>query len=207
MENTDPKITSIVLAGGKSLRMGSSKVLKLLGGKSLLERVLERLKPLNTRILIVTSPDTIDLSLTDSPEVVVDLYSGQGPLGGIYTGLMASKSPYNLVVACDMPFLNQGLLEHMMGLASGFDAVVPRLAEGNAEPLHGVYSQSCRGKMRQWLEQDRLQINQFLRTVRVRYLEKAECQRFDPELLSFFNINTQSDLDRAARLVARNKTA
>jgi len=204
MENPDPKITSIVLAGGKSLRMGSNKVIKLLDGQSLIERVLERLKPLSNRILIVTS-ENVDLALTGSPEVVVDLYSDQGPLGGIYTGLMASESPYNLVVACDMPFLNQGLLQHMMGLAPGFDAVVPRPAGDNVEPLHGIYSQSCRGKMRQWLEQGKLQINRFLKTVRVRHLERAECQRFDPELLSFFNINTQADLDWAARLVARNK--
>jgi molybdopterin-guanine dinucleotide biosynthesis protein A len=138
-------------------------------------------------------------------EIVVDVYPDKGPLGGIYTGLLASQSSHSIVVACDMPFLNTELLRYMIELSGGLDAVVPRLGEGMVEPLHAIYSRSCLDNMKIRLERNQLGINSFLDTVRVRYVERAECQRLDPQLLSFFNINYQSDLDRAIALAAENK--
>ena len=92
----------------------------------------------------------------------------------------------------------------MIELSQGFDAVVPRLGEGKIEPLHAVYSRNCLNNMKELLEHNQLGIARLLKTVRVRYVERAECQRFDPQLLSFFNINSQSDLNRARKLVAEN---
>ncbi|MBA7650805.1 putative molybdenum cofactor guanylyltransferase [subsurface metagenome] len=195
-------MTSIVLAGGKSLRLGRSKCLETINGKSLIERVIERLKSVSRRILIVTSQEQLDLPATGEAEVVVDLYPGKGPLVGIYTGLLAAESSHSLVVACDMPFLNIELLRYMIELAPGFDAVVPRLGEGKVEPLHAIYSKNCLGSMKTLLEHDQLEVSRFLNTVHVRYVEQAECQRFDSQLLSFFNINCQSDLERAIMLAA-----
>ncbi len=197
------KVTAIVLAGGKSLRLGRSKALETIGGKSLLECVIERLTPLTNAILIITSRQQANLPVACRAEVLVDTYPDKGPLGGMYTGLLASRSSYSIVVACDMPFLSTELLGYMIGLSPGFDAVVPRLEEGMAEPLHAIYSKSCLSNMKTRLEHNQLGINSFLNTVRVRYIEQAECQRFDPQLLSFFNVNSQSDLDRAIALAVR----
>jgi len=198
-------MTSIILAGGKNLRLGRSKALETIGGKSLIERVVERLSPLTNRIVVVTSREQPDLAATGGMEVLADLYPGKGPLGGIYTGLLASRSSHSIVVACDMPFLNTELLRYMIELSGDFDAVVPQLGEGMVEPLHAIYSKSCLDNMKTELERDQLGVNSFLDTVRVRYVERAECQRLDPQLLSFFNINYQSDLDRAIALAAENK--
>jgi molybdopterin-guanine dinucleotide biosynthesis protein A len=195
-------MTSIVLAGGKSLRLGRSKCLETINGKSLIERVTERLKSVSRQILIVTSREQLDLPVTGEAEVVVDLYPDKGPLMGIYIGLLDAESSHSLVVACDMPFLNIELLRYMVELSPSFDAVVPRLGEGKVEPLHAVYSRSCLGSMKILLEHNQLEVTRLLNKVRVRYVEKAECQRFDPKLLSFFNINYQSDLDRAIMLAA-----
>ncbi len=199
------KVTSIVLAGGKSLRLGRSKALETIGGKSLLECVAERLRPLTNQILIVTSREQLDLPGAGKAEILVDLYPGKGPLGGIYTGLLASRSSHSIVVACDMPFLNTELLRYMVELSGDFDAVVPRLGEGMVEPLHAIYSRSCLDIMKTQLERNQLGINTFLSMVRVRYVERAECQRLDLQLLSFFNINYQSDLDRAIALDAESR--
>jgi len=198
-------MTSIVLAGGKSLRLGRSKCLETINGKSLIERVIERLKAVSSRILVVTSKEQLDLPATGDAEVVVDFYPGKGPLGGIYTGLLASDSSHTLAVACDMPFLNIELLHYMIELSPGFDAVVPRLDEGKIEPLHAIYSKNCLDNMKTQLEHNQLEISRFLNTVRVRYIELAECRRLDPRLLTFFNINSQSDLDRAIALAAENR--
>ena len=185
--------------------MGRSKALETIGGKSLIERVVERLRPLTNRIVIVTSREQPDLAATGGMEVLTDLYPGKGPLGGIYTGLLASRSSHRIMVAFDMPFLNTELLRHMIELSGDFDAVVPRLRERMVEPLHAVYSKSCLDNMKTQLECNQLGIHSLLNTVRVRYVERAECQRFDPQLLSFFNINYQSDLERAITLAAEGR--
>ena len=165
---------------------------------------MERVKLVSNQTLIVTSQEQFALPVAGEVKVLVDLYPGRGPLGGIYTGLLASQSSHSVVVACDMPFLNIELLRYMIELSPDFDAVVPRLEEGKVEPLHAIYSKSCLDNMKIQLEHNQLEINHFLNTARVRYVERAECQRLDPQLLTFFNINCQSDLDQAVTLVTVN---
>ena len=195
-------MTAIVLAGGKNLRLGRSKALEVIGGKSLIERVVERLEPVTNQLLIVTSQEQPDLPVTVKAEVLTDVYPGKGPLGGIYTGLAAARYSHGIVVACDMPFLNVELLRYMIGLSDDFDAVVPRLENGMIEPLHAVYSKNCLTGMKVQLENNQLSTALFLlNKVRARYVEEAECRRFDPELLTFFNINREADLERAIKLV------
>ena len=200
------KVTSIILAGGKNLRLGRSKALELLDGKSLLEHVIERLRPLSNQILIVASQEQLELPVVGEAEILVDIYPNKGPLGGIYTGLLASQSSRSIVVACDMPFLNARLLRYMLQLSRDFDAVVPRLEKGMIEPLHAIYSKNCLNNMKKQLERNQLKVHSFLKTVRVRFIELAESQKLDPQLLSFFNINYQSDLERAIALAAKRGT-
>ncbi len=120
-------------------------------------------------------------------------------MGGIYTGLAVSNSLYNLVVACDMPFLNQALLRYMIQLSANFDLVVPRL--GNMiEPLHAIYSKDCLTHIEYLLKQGELGVRQLFTLVKVRYVEADEINRFDPKHLSFFNINTETDLKMAREL-------
>jgi molybdopterin-guanine dinucleotide biosynthesis protein A len=197
------KTIAIILCGGKNLRLGRNKALEVIGGKSLIEWVMERLRPLAKQMLIVTAKEKLDLPVADKAEILVDVYPGKGPLGGIYTGLMAAKSSPSIVVACDMPFLNTELLGYMLELAPGFDAVVPRLAQGLVEPLHAIYARTCLPRMKARLENNQLAITPLLKELRVRYVEEAECRRFDPARLSFFNINYQSDLDWANRFVSQ----
>jgi len=177
--------------------MGRCKALETICGKSLLERVIERLKPVSSQILIVTSQEQSALPASCETEVVVDVYPGKGPLGGIYTGLLASESQYSIVVACDMPFLNVELLHYMAEFSQGFDAVIPRKGKGKIEPLHAIYSRNCLTTIKTELEHNHLKIYQALGRLHVRYIERAECQRFDPQLLSFFNTNFPSDLKQA----------
>ncbi len=198
------KVTSVILAGGRNKRFGENKALMTIGGQSMIERVIERLTPLTKRFLVVTAPDLPDFPVTGRAEIIADLYPGLGPLGGIYTGLQASESPLNIVVACDMPFLNTELLDYMLGLSPEVDVVVPKLENGMVEPLHAIYSRSCLTKMKELLENNQLGVAPFLDNVRVRYVLPGESRKLDPELRSFFNINYQSDLDRAIALDSEN---
>ena len=192
----------MVLAGGGGLRLGREKALENLGEISLLERVLLQLSFLDSDILLVTAKELSRPWLEGYPrlKVVSDIYPGKGPLGGIYTGLELSNSFYNVIVACDMPFLNRALLGYMAGVSAGYDLVVPRL-KGLVEPLHAVYSKACLASIEGLLKQGVLGIRELFRLVRVRYVEAEEIDRFDPEHLSFFNINTRADLARARDLL------
>ena len=198
------KVTAIILAGGKNLRLGRPKATEIIGGKTIVERVIERLRPLSSQMLIVTGTERTDLTGTGDAEFLTDLYPGYGPLGGIYTGLVASKNSHSIAVACDMPFLNTKLLGYMVEQAGDFDAVVPRLDDGMIEPLHAVYSRTCLEAIKGRLENRQLSIHSFIQSLRVRYIEQAESQLFDPKLLSFFNINYQTDVERAIAIEAES---
>jgi len=195
-------IGCIVLAGGKGVRLGRDKILETIGNRSLLQRVVSHLSSFNSKIIIVTATEQSFPQFIDYPKltVVTDIYPGKGPLGGIYTGVAVSDSFYNLVVAGDMPFLNRALLSYMIQLSDDFDLVVPRLGD-RVEPLHAVYSKGCLVSIESLLKQGNLKITELFNLVKVGYVEAEVVDRFDPNHLSFFNINTEADLERARELV------
>jgi len=199
-------ISCIVLAGGKGLRLGQNKALEVIGNRSLLQRVISGISLFNSDIIIATATKQPFSQFADYPKlrIVTDIYPGKGPLGGIYTGLAASDSFYNLVVACDMPFLNQALLRYMIQISASFDLVIPKL--GNmVEPLHAVYSKGCLPPIEELLKQGNPSVSELLNLVRVRYVDAEEINRFDPEHLSFFNINSEADLETARELARGNR--
>ena len=191
----------IILAGGKSLRLGHDKVLEKVGNVSLLEQVISRVDSLSTEVIVVTAEERTLPRLTERPKikVVSDIYPGIGSLGGIYTGLVTSNSYYNLVVAVDMPFLNQPLLRYMLEVSDGFDFILPRI-NTFFEPLHAIYSKYCIESIDSLIKQGRKVIIELFDYVKVKYIETEEIDRFDPKHLSFFNINTKVDLERAKRI-------
>ena len=192
-------MTCIVLAGGGSLRFGRDKGGEQLGGESLLLRVVRRLVPLRMEIIVATGAGGEACLPRDlCVKTVADVYPGRGPLAGIHAGLLAAGSSHSLVVASDMPFLNRRLIGHMVEISDPYDVVIPR-HDGLLEPLHAVYSRRCLEPIKAVLEEGENRIVAFFPRMNVRYLEEAEIERFDSEHLSFFNINTQADLDRASR--------
>jgi len=189
-----PKVSAAVLAGGKSQRLGLDKSLLKINGEWLLERILLQLATLSDDLLVIANkkPEFGQLPA----RVIPDIYPGSGPLGGIYAGLQAIRYERGLFVACDMPLLNLELLRYMILLAADFDVVIPRL-EGNVEPLHAVYSKACLPPIMKALESGERRVVSFFPYVRIRYVDQDEIDLFDPQHLSFFNINTPEDLDIA----------
>jgi molybdopterin-guanine dinucleotide biosynthesis protein A len=184
------------------LRLGRhNKALATIDGESLLQRVVSSLSFLSSDIIVVIAKGQQLPELADYPKlrIVTDAYVAKGPLVGIYSGLLAADSFYNLVVACDMPFLNRSLIGYMLEISAGFDLVIPRLGD-MVEPLHAVYSRNCLGAIEKLLDSGNLKTGSLLNRVRVRYVEAGEIDRFDPEHLSFFNINTEAELRGAEEL-------
>jgi len=194
-------VSGIVLAGGMSRRLGRNKALEDVGGQQLVLRVLERLSRVTDDIVIVVNEieRAEVLPVPQSAKVVVDLYPGTGALGGIFTGLSTCDRTWGLVVACDMPFLNVELLDYILAQRDGHDAVVPVL-DGRPEPTHAAYSSECLQYIKVRLQANERKISGFFDSIRMEYVLQSQVERYDPEHLSFFNINTQMDLDRARDL-------
>jgi molybdopterin-guanine dinucleotide biosynthesis protein A len=196
-------MTSIILAGGKSLRLGQNKALQVIQGKSLIQWVADRLTTFSREIIIVTAHgEAIPCSSTVRIRTVADIHPGKGSLVGIYSGLVASSSARAIVVGCDMPFLSIGLLDYMTQVSSTFDIVIPRIRD-KLEPLCALYSKICLAPIKELLEQNELKISRLLSTVKVKYVGKEDVDTFDPEHLSFFNVNSRDDLEKARALAAQ----
>ena len=189
-------VTGVLLAGGGSRRMGRNKALMPLAGRRLVDRVLAVLGGVVDDLLMVTnSPELYaDLGLRMVPDVV----AGKGALGGIHSAIHHAAAPHCLVVACDMPFLNAGVLRYLVDQRAGYDVVVPN-AEGRPQPLHAVYGKACLQPIARRLETDRLHVVGFYPDVRVREVSAQELAVFDPEGLSFRNLNTPAEFAAAER--------
>lgn len=201
-----PTVTGIVLAGGKGLRLSRKKALEEINHQSLIERTVNRLSSISQAILIVTSEDQFSLiaSAELKGKLMVDIYPGKAALGGIYTGLTNADTSHCLVVGCDMPLLNEALLHYLISIAFDFDVVVPKLND-MTEPLHAVYSKRCLVPIKQLLDQDRLVISELFSLVRTRYVGEDEIEKFDPQHLSFLNVNTFDELMEAKSLVEQRE--
>jgi len=190
--------TGAVMAGGKSRRFGQDKALLRLGGETLLARSLRILGSLTAVQLVIGPPERGPES--GPATVVSDAFPDSGPLGGIYTALRASTCPHVLVVACDMPFLNVDLLRYLLTLMDEADIVLPRI-DSHGEQLHAIYASSCLDPMKRRLESADYKIDRVFGDVRVRTVEEDELRLYDPELRSFWNVNTPADWECAQDLV------
>lgn len=195
MATQQQHITGIILAGGQSSRMGQNKALMSLGDQRLVDRVVSVLGQVFADLLLVTNAP--DLYADLGVPMVGDVWPDKGSLGGIYSALYHMTTPYGLVVACDMPFLQADSLRYLSALCPDHDVVIPDVL-GELQTLHAIYSKACLEAIAARLEANRLRIVGFFPDVRVRTVSAAELQPFDPELRAFHNLNTPEDFAAAA---------
>jgi molybdopterin-guanine dinucleotide biosynthesis protein A len=200
----DKDATAVILAGGMSRRLGRNKALEPFEGEPLIQRVISRMRQVGESLVVVVNDAerAAELGLPGDVAAEVDRYPGMGSLGGILTGLVTAPTEWSAFCACDMPFLNPHLYRHLLSLRDGYDAVVP-VVDGRPEPTHAVYSRACIGPIRERITAQDLKISSFFGEVRVKLVPEEEIRSLDPDLLSFFNINTQQDLETALSTAKR----
>lgn len=182
-------VTGVLLAGGKSRRMGYDKAYIEVGGQSLLSVSLELLCHYFSTVLI--AGDRPDLAQPDIP-VIADIYTGSA-LGGLYTGLRAANTDWIFVAPCDMPYPGPRILELLVKHRNGFDAVVPRTPKGY-EPVFALYHKKCLQPMEEMLQQGQYRIYDFYQRINVYYLDWQQMP--DDWERSLLNINTPEQLER-----------
>jgi molybdopterin-guanine dinucleotide biosynthesis protein A len=192
-----PNATAIILAGGKSSRMGQAKALLLFDDEPLIVHSARALKRIFVEIVVVAAPDQ---ELPPLPaKIVHDEAAYQGPVAGIYYGLGAASCEFCFLTSCDAPFLNNELIAYLAAQIAGYDVVVPYWEE-RYQPLHAVYRRSVLPLLKAQLERGELRPIYLFEKVRTRKISEDEIRRFDPDGLSFSNINTPEDYQTALQL-------
>jgi molybdopterin-guanine dinucleotide biosynthesis protein A len=194
------RVTGVIQAGGKSTRMGGRpKALLELGGRRIIERVLDAVAPVVDDVLVVTN--TPDLYAFLRVPMVPDAWPEHGSLGGIFTGLTAAAGDAAFTVACDMPFLHPEVARLVVRRAGEGDVVIPRVGE-QFETMHAVYAKACLPAIEARLRAGRLKIVGFFEDVRVVEIAAEEVARHRAPEVAFMNVNTPEELERARALVA-----
>lgn len=189
-----------ILAGGESRRMGRDKGLVKLESTPLVEHVYSAAKELGLEVFIATNrPHDYSFlglrTVTDRPPL-------RASLVGLRTALEAARTERVLVLACDMPLVRPRLIKHMAGRSTTADALIPRF-NGQLQPFLAIYKHACIEKVETTLEDDELEMQAFLRRLRLEEISEAEVRKHDPQGLSFLNVNTEDDLVNAKRILAR----
>jgi molybdopterin-guanine dinucleotide biosynthesis protein A len=190
-------MTGIVLSGGESRRMGANKAFLKLFGVPLIEHVLRALRGICDKLVIVTNSPAQYADYNAA--VITDVFDLRGPLTGIYSGLLHSTDEYNFVAACDMPFLNPGLISFMTGLTGEQDIVAPSVG-GLVEPLHAIYCRRLLPVIAKRIHEDARRIQGLFSETRVRYVTEDEIDLYDPQRRSFMNLNTPQEYKEATCL-------
>ncbi|ACM18524.1 bis-(molybdopterin)-oxotungsten bis-guanylyltransferase, putative [Geotalea daltonii FRC-32] len=187
-------MTGVILAGGKSSRMGyHNKALLLHRGGRMIEGIYRTLAELFTEVIIVTNTPQHYQFLPCRK--VSDIFPGKGVTAGIHAALSQCNEEAVFTVACDMPHLNPQLIRHLAQQYQDVDVVIPR-SDGGYEPLHAIYGMGCLPALEELLDKGEQRVISVLPKVRVKEVEAAEVARFDPGFCSFANINTPDDYYR-----------
>jgi molybdenum cofactor guanylyltransferase len=189
--------TAIILTGGKSSRMGRPKALLPFGNEPLIAHLVRRLERKFKLVVVVAAPDQELPRL--SAKVVRDEVAYQGPVGGIYYGLMSAIGTGAFVTSCDAAFLSLPLISFLTSQIFNYDVVVPYWQD-RFQPLHAVYRSTVVPLLKEQLERGELRPIFLYDKVRTRKVGEQEIRRFDPEGLSFFNMNAPDDYAQALML-------
>lgn len=190
--------SGIIMAGGRSTRMGSDKGELILQGRTLADRTIDTISGLFRDTIYVTNRPA-DIQRSDI-KVASDDVPYLGPLGGLAAGLRMSKNSFNFIVAFDMPFISEKLIRYMASVSTGYDIVVPKVS-GGYEPLFAFYSSNCLTHIERRLREGDRRVISVFEDVNVREVGLDEIKRFDKDQRTFMNINTLDDYIEVKKLI------
>ncbi len=192
--------SAIILAGGRSARMGQAKATLRIGGMTLIERTIAELARVFDDIVVVAAPESaaIELPALGAVTIVHDDDAYQGPVGALARGLRAARHELAFACSCDLPMLRCEVAAWLMSLVGDRDAVIPQIG-GRLQPLHAVYRRRCAGALDAMLARGEHRLSAIADAVNSRIVSEAEYRRADPDALSCFNVNTPEDYARALR--------
>ena len=181
--------TAIILAGGDSRRMGRDKASLPFHGETLLQSVVASVQPLFAQTLLSVRQPRSEISLRQ----ICDVQADGGPLVGLISALEEINTSWVFVVACDMPFIAPAVIGQLANLRADYQAVIPTV-DNHAQPLAAFYASSCLPVLKQSLADGNKSLIKAMQTLNVRYVARQELVQFDPQLRSFFDLDTPQDV-------------
>ncbi len=186
-------MTGIILAGGSNRRFPIPKSLIKVSGQRIIERTIGIFQGLFRDTLISTN--TPDILFYLRRRMIGDIYPSTGPLTGIFSTLLNISTEHAFVVACDMPFIRQELIEYIIGVQTKASVVVCRWG-GIIHPLFGIYSRGIINEIEQVIRQGNISLLEFIENIDTHIVEEGEIKNIDPKGESFVNINTPDDFNK-----------
>jgi molybdenum cofactor guanylyltransferase len=191
--------TAIILAGGKSTRIGSEKGMVKFKGTPMISHVIKTVEKLNIPIIIISSNSIYEQF---KYTIYADLIPNKGPLGGIYTGLHYSQTQKNIVISCDAPLVSESILNWLLNASKNSDITVPKVEE-RIYPLIGIYSKQILPEIKDSLDKNQLGLTRFLSKVNSKIVTIAtQSDQFAKECFS--NINTLEELRKLEEISRKN---
>jgi molybdopterin-guanine dinucleotide biosynthesis protein A len=199
--------SAVILAGGFSRRFGRDKALVVLAGKPLIFHVIDRVSKVVDEVLVVVSSEKqkimFEAILEKKTTLVIDKDDSQSPLVGAITGFEVSRAKYSLLLPCDTPLVSTEIIQFLLDMGTNRSAAIPRWPNGYIEPLQAVYrTESALTAAKSALKQGKLNMKSMIDNLRgVRYVSTMVLEQLEPDLLTFFNVNTPQDLKKAEALL------
>ena len=191
-------ITPVILAGGANSRMGENKALLKMDDQKIIEIMVKKLENIFVKSVYIVSNQREIYNFLENVRIVPDLINPakKNSLVGLYSGLAQIPTEKGFFLPCDMPFINEELINYLANQSEGYDVIIPKI-DKYYQPLHGIYHKNCLIPMKKMIDREHYKIIDFFPEVRLRTIPKETIHRFDPEELSFYNINKKEDYERA----------
>lgn len=202
MKNKRTEITAFILSGGKSSRIGTDKALLSIEGKPLVQRLVELLDSIFSKVVI--SSNELDLYNFTGKKIVQDIYTGRGPLAGIHSALKYTDTKRNFIVSCDLPLISTELINYIINYKSEKDVILP-MADGRTQQLCGIYSEHILNEVEELLIESSKN-NSKLKGSVYELMDKVPTEIVEVDKLDFYhsnlflNINTPEDYDHLKRI-------
>jgi molybdopterin-guanine dinucleotide biosynthesis protein A len=199
--------SAVILAGGFSRRFGRDKGLVVLAGKPLILHVIDRVSKVVDEVLVVVSSETqknkFETILKEKANLVIDKDDSQSPLVGAITGFETTNAEYSLLLPCDTPLVSTQIVQLLLDMCNNRSAAIPRWPNGYIEPLQAVYrTESALTAAKTALKQGKMNMQSMIDNLRgVRYVSTMVLEQLEPDLLTFFNVNTPQDLKKAESIL------
>ncbi len=192
--------SGIIMAGGRSSRMKFNKAFAQVGGKPVIQIIIDKLQPIFQELMIISNEPQLFTSF--GLPIFQDVYPYLGPVGGIHSALVNASFDQMFILGCDMPFMNMQLVDYILGKINNYDSVVPEI-DSYLQPLAAVYNRSCLPIFSECLEHDKLKLTLIFSELNALVLKEDELQKFGRVREMFFNVNDPDALAEAQEIAGR----
>jgi len=194
------RTSGVILAGGRSSRMKFNKAFAEIGGRPVINIIIDKFSRLFDETIIISNEPQLYEQL--GLDIYPDVYPRMGPVSGIHSGLYHAHYDAAFVSGCDVPFINMELVEYMINNLGDYDSVVPEI-DSYLQPLSAVYSRKCLPVLTACLQNNKVKLIRIFEELNAKVLPRYELEKFGIVEEIFLNVNDIEALNIATKIAGR----